>query len=38
MIRCINSSTTEYVNAIISQHNINLINTTYGVNKNWNVE
>ncbi|MBQ8839145.1 MAG: S8 family serine peptidase [Bacteroidales bacterium] len=37
VIRCINTSNTEYINAEICQYNANLINTTYGTNKNWNV-
>lgn len=37
IIRCINSSNTEYINAVICQYNVNLINTTYGSDKNWNV-
>ena len=37
IIRCINSSNTEYINAVICQYNANLINATYGSDKNWNV-
>ena len=37
VIRAVNSTNTQYINAIISQSNLNLIETTYGSDKNWDV-